>query len=272
MSDAVSRDVPGGAPARGLRLLSYNIQVGITTRRYHHYFLHGWKHVLPYRGRLTALDGIAKFLSDFDLIGLQEVDAGSLRTGNVNQAEYLAHHAGIPWWYSQTNRNLGRLAQHSLGLLSRYHPHTVVEHRLPGVMPGRGALEAHFGAAQGEGSLVILLVHLSLGRMARRMQLDYLSGVLREHEHVVVMGDMNCPCHSDELQQLLRYTRLVEPVDTMKTYPSWRPRHAFDHILTTPGLGVQAVKVYNLELSDHLPVGMEIAAPDNVVLTEYVGN
>lgn len=256
---------------RSLRILSYNVQVGITTRRYHHYFLHGWKHVLPYRGRQTTLDGIARFLSGFDLVGLQEVDAGSLRTGNVNQVEYLARAAGIPWWYSQTNRNFGQLAQHSLGLLSRYHPHTVIEHRLPGVVPGRGALEAHFGAARGDGSLVVVLVHLSLGRWARRMQFGYLSEMLRDHEHVVVMGDMNCACHSDEVRDLLRCTRLVEPEQPVKTWPSWRPRHAYDHILVTPGLGVQEVRAYNLDYSDHLPVGMEIAVPANVSLARRPG-
>ena len=37
-----------GLPADGrLRLLSFNIQVGISTERYRHYLTRGWQHLLP---------------------------------------------------------------------------------------------------------------------------------------------------------------------------------------------------------------------------------
>lgn len=263
---------PSTPPVAGqrIRVLSYNVQVGISANRFHHYFTNSWKHFLPYQGRLGNLDSVARFISGFDLVGLQELDAGSLRSQYVNLAQYLAERSEHPYWYSQTNRNLGRIAQHSLGLLSRFHPHTVVEHKLPGVIPGRGALEAHFGTEQGAGSLVIMLVHLSLGRRARHMQMQYIAEVLRDHEHVVVMGDMNCPSHATEVQRLVRQTRLQEPLAARKTYPSWRPMHAFDHILVTPGLGVEQVDVYNVSYSDHLPVGVEVVVPDNVTLPHWV--
>ncbi|MFW5452004.1 endonuclease/exonuclease/phosphatase family protein [Thioalkalivibrio sulfidiphilus] len=262
---------PSTPPLAGqrIRVLSYNVQVGISATRFHHYFTNSWKHVLPYQGRLGNLDSVARFISGFDLVGLQELDAGSLRSQFINLAQYLSERSDLPYWYSQTNRNLGKIAQHSLGLLSRYHPHTVVEHRLPSVIPGRGALEAHFGAEQGSGSLVIMLVHLSLGKRDRRLQMEYIAEVLRDHEHVVVMGDMNCSCHADEVKRLVRQTRLQEPLAAHKTYPSWRPAHAFDHILVTPGLGVEQVHVYNVNYSDHLPVGVEIVVPDGITLPHW---
>nr|WP_242472497.1 endonuclease/exonuclease/phosphatase family protein [Ectothiorhodospira mobilis] len=264
---------PSTPPLEGqcLRILSYNVQVGIAAARFHHYLTNSWKHFLPYGGRLGNLDSIARFIAGFDLVGLQELDAGSLRSQFINLAEYLSERSRLPYWYSQTNRNLGSFAKHSLGLLSRYQPHSVVEHRLPGRIPGRGALEAHFGAARGEDSLVILLVHLSLGRQSRMRQLQYLGEVLREHEHVVVMGDLNTPAHSQELRRLVRHTRLQQPLEGAKTYPSWRPMHAFDHILVTPGLGLRGVHVYNLNYSDHLPVGVEVVVPDTVRLTHCPG-
>jgi endonuclease/exonuclease/phosphatase family metal-dependent hydrolase len=265
---------PSTPPVSGrrIRILSYNVQVGISSKRFHHYFTNSWKHFLPYQGRLGNLDSVARFISGFDLVGLQELDAGSLRSQFINLAQYLAERSDHPYWYSQTNRNLGKIAQHSLGLLSRYHPHTVVEHKLPGVIPGRGALEAHFGAEHGTGSLVIMLVHLSLGQRARQMQMEYIAEVLRDHEHVVVMGDMNCSCHTDEVRRLVRKTRLQEPLATQKTYPSWRPIHAFDHILVTPGLGVSQVDVYNVNYSDHLPVGVEVIVPEDVKLPQWVSS
>ncbi|TNF17642.1 MAG: EEP domain-containing protein, partial [Pseudomonadales bacterium] len=76
----------GDWPADGLlRLLSFNVQVGINTQRYHHYLTRGWQHLLPHAGRAGNLQRIGDLLADFDLVALQEVDGGSLRSGYVNQ-------------------------------------------------------------------------------------------------------------------------------------------------------------------------------------------
>ena len=111
---------PMTAPLRRLSVLSYNIQAGIDTRTFRHYLTQSWKHVLPHRERMANLNRIAQLLSQHDLVGLQEVDAGSLRSGFIGQTEYLAHRAGFPYWHQQVNRNIGALAQHSNGLLSRF--------------------------------------------------------------------------------------------------------------------------------------------------------
>ncbi|MDH3376382.1 MAG: EEP domain-containing protein, partial [Gammaproteobacteria bacterium] len=102
-----------------LRLLSYNIQVGIGTNGYHEYLTQSWRYLLPHREQHNTLDGIAALAKAFDLVGLQEVDGGSLRSRFINQTEFLAQRSGFPCWYSQTNRRLGNLAHHSLGALSR---------------------------------------------------------------------------------------------------------------------------------------------------------
>ncbi|MBN2299383.1 MAG: hypothetical protein JXM72_12355, partial [Deltaproteobacteria bacterium] len=59
-----------------LRLLSYNIQVGIPSKRYRDYVTHGWKHLLPHRERHQNLSRIARMIKDFDVVGLQELDSG----------------------------------------------------------------------------------------------------------------------------------------------------------------------------------------------------
>ncbi len=84
------------AHTRPLQLLSYNIQAGIAGTRYRDYLTQSWQHVLPSARRMTNLDRIARLVSRFDIVGLQEIDAGSLRSGFVNQAEYLAQRAGFP--------------------------------------------------------------------------------------------------------------------------------------------------------------------------------
>jgi endonuclease/exonuclease/phosphatase family metal-dependent hydrolase len=251
-------------PGQRIRLLSYNIQAGISTGRYRHYVTHSWKHVLPHAKRFSNLDRIAHLISDYDIVGLQELDAGSLRSGYVNLAQYLSERSGIPFWYDQTNRRIGRIASHSMGLLSRFNPTEIVEHRLPGRIPGRGALFIRYGSRQE--SLVVLILHLALGRRARFRQLDYLSDIVNEYRHVIMMGDLNCPSQSAEMEYLINRTLMQEPFHGLHTFPSWRPQRNIDHILVTPTLQVDHVRALNYSLSDHLPIEMQISLPDSVRL------
>ena len=146
IADAAAPAGDDGAQAgQRIRLLSYNVQAGISTARYRHYVTHSWKHVLPHPQRFSNLDRVARLVSDYDVIGLQEVDAGSLRSGYVNLTQYISERAGLPFWYDQTNRRIGRIARHSTGLLSRFEPTEIVEHRLPGRHPGRGAMFIRYG-------------------------------------------------------------------------------------------------------------------------------
>ena len=59
-----------------IRLLSFNIQAGTSTARYHHYVTHSWRQVLPHSQRVENLDAIADFVAPFDMVALQEVDSG----------------------------------------------------------------------------------------------------------------------------------------------------------------------------------------------------
>ena len=247
-----------------LKIMSYNIQVGISTLQPHQYLLHSWKHVLPHTQRMANLDRVARLLGDFDLVGLQEVDAGSLRSNYINLAEYLALKGGFPYWYHQVNRNLGRIAKHSNGLLSRFQPVEVNDIPLPGLIPGRNAIMARYGT--GEDALGVFMLHLALSRRARMRQLAMISERVNEFKHVILMGDMNCRPGSPEMNLLFKGTRLREPIEETLTFPSWRPQHYIDHILVTPELEVQAVHALHHAYSDHLPIVMELQLPESIRL------
>jgi endonuclease/exonuclease/phosphatase family metal-dependent hydrolase len=258
---AASRDTGRG---QRIRLLSYNIQAGISTARYRHYVTRSWKHLLPHAQRFSNLDRIARLIRDYDVIGLQELDAGSLRSGYVNLTQYLSEKSGHPFWFDQTNRSLGRFAQHSTGVISRFNPVEIVEHRLPGRIPGRGALCIRYGTRQE--SLIVLILHLALGQRARIRQLDYVSEIVNEYPHVILMGDMNCRSNSAEMDFLINRTMMREPFHGLDTFPSWRPQQNIDHILVTPTLHVDHVNVLNYSLSDHLPIEMDIVLPESMRL------
>lgn len=78
-----------------LRLLSYNIQSGQETQQRRDYVTKSWQSFLPHPIKQRNLDRIARLIDDFDLVGLQEIDAGSLRSAFIDQTEYLAHRAGF---------------------------------------------------------------------------------------------------------------------------------------------------------------------------------
>ncbi len=262
------------APAEGsrvhkLKLLSYNIQVAQSTARYRHYITRSWQHVLPTADRLPNLDRIARVVHDYDVVGLQETDSGSLRSRNINQVRYLADYARFPFWNAQVNRDLGKLAQHSLGLLSRVRPRVIREYKLPGVIPGRGVLIAQFG--EGAPSLVLVVTHLSLGTRTRRQQLAFISELIGDYEHVILMGDTNCEPEDLAEDLAVGDAGLQVPLQAHKTYPSWHPRRNIDHILVTPSLQVRRVEVLDERISDHLPVAMEVTLPDDVELRRCDG-
>ena len=250
--------------AHALRLLSYNIQVGITSTRFRHYVTRSWRHILPHSGSFENLNQIAALISEFDIVALQEVDAGSFRSFFINQIEYLARRGGFPYWYFQTNRNLGRFAQHSNGLLSKLEPQRITEHKLPGVIPGRGVMEVRYGTRGNP--FVVLLVHLGLGRRARQRQMDYVAEIANRYRHVVVMGDFNCQAQSPEMTALLHNTHLCEPAEGLRTFPSWRPRRHIDHILVTRDIKIRDIQVLPFALSDHLPIAVEITLPADIDL------
>lgn len=255
---------PGSEPPGGtLRLLSYNIQAGIDTRRYREYVTKGWKHLLPNRERLRNLNLIAEMLRGYDLVGLQEVDSGSLRSGFVDMTEYLAHRSGYPHWYRQVNRNIGVLAQHSNGFLSRIRPSRVSNYRLP-PGNGRGAMLVEFGS--GPDALVVCSVHLALSRRVRERQLDFISELVGAREHLVVMGDLNAGCDSREVRDFIAKAGLTEPICDQATFPSWRPVRRIDHILVSHSIEVVNTRVVDYALSDHLPISVDLVLPESVRL------
>ncbi|QOC22331.1 endonuclease/exonuclease/phosphatase family protein [Wenzhouxiangella sp. AB-CW3] len=257
------------APSRQLRLLSYNIQAGTTTGRYSEYVTRSWRQVLPNNQRIANLDAISELVADYDIVALQEVDCGSLRSGFLNQAKYLATHARFPFWNHQGNRKVGMIAHAGNGLLSRVEPSAIEEHKLPGAIPGRGAMVVRFG--EGDAALWLVVLHLALGRRARAQQLDYIAGLVREYPHVVAMGDLNTGPDSRELRSFCDKAGLIIP-DSHLTFPSWRPQRAIDHILVSPNMDIAELEVLPVSYSDHRPLSMVVNLHQDVDLPDAGGH
>jgi endonuclease/exonuclease/phosphatase family metal-dependent hydrolase len=114
--------------------------------------------------------------------------------------------------------------------------------------------------------LLVCIMHLALGKRARRLQLSYISELVGEYPQLVVMGDFNCGTDSRELQELVDNTHLILPTGDLKTFPSWRPNRKFDHILISDALQLKKTHVLEHTHSDHLPICVEIELPNGVFL------
>jgi endonuclease/exonuclease/phosphatase family metal-dependent hydrolase len=253
---------PAAPAERRLRLLSCNILAGASVQRYSEYVTRSINAVLPGRNKMDNLDQLAEVLPQFDVIGLQEADAGSLRSGFLNQTRYLAETAGMPFWSHQPNRPMARLAHSANGLISRLEPHSVLDYPLPSRIPGRGALLVQFG--EGRNALAVMIAHLSLSSQARGRQLGFIGELLQDFPHAVLMGDLNTEPGSVEMRQLFGKCNLQPPVQSTPTFPSWKPRRALDHILTSPSIQLDKVWTLPQAFSDHLPLAAEIRLPSHV--------
>jgi len=251
---------------RPLRFLSFNIQVGIGTAKYRHYFTKGWKHVWPHQERHLNLERIAEVVADYDFVALQEIDSGSLRCNYVNQVQFIADRARFPYWYTQLNRDLGPFAQHGNGLLSRVTPMEMQDHKLPGAIPGRGAIAVRL--PYGHTSVLVVMLHLSLGERSRRLQLEYVRNLIDGEDHVVVMGDMNSHLTDLLFNSPLADTDLRPVGQVQPTYPAWRPLRALDHVLVSPRLTLRDYEVLDCQLSDHRPIGVTLEMSETAVAVQ----
>jgi endonuclease/exonuclease/phosphatase family metal-dependent hydrolase len=248
---------------RRLKLLSANIQAGSSTRRYTDYAMRSWSHVLPAGNKRGSLDAIAQLAGQHDIVGLQESDPGSLRSGFTNQTHYLAQRGGFAYWSHQPNRSVGGVASSANGLLSKLEPVEVHDHPLPGRVRGRGVLLAQFG--DGDAGLAVAVAHLSLGAGSRASQIAFIAELLHDHPHAILMGDFNCDPDRPEMQSLYKRTRLQPPQLCVPTFPSWQPRRAIDHILVTGDLQVANMAALAAAYSDHLALAAEIDVPEHAL-------
>lgn len=240
-----------------LRLLSYNIQVAIGSHRFHHMLSHSLRYLMPHGQSFQNLDRIAETIVGYDIVALNEADAGSMRTRFVNQAEYLAQQAGYGHWGQMITRDLGRLAQHTNSVVSRHDHVHLTHHRLPSLQEGRGVLEVHYHL--GGRDVVVLITHLGLSRRARLVQMHFICELVNQYPHVILMGDMNCLRKSSEMSHLLAHTTLQLPEHCPATFPSWNPARAIDHILISDTMRFDHVAAINQPLSDHLALSATVS-------------
>ena len=208
-------------------------------------------------GNQSVLPEIARFIKsvDPDVIGLIEVDTGSIRSRNINQAEKLASDLGMNTSYEtkygskSLNQLLPIVRMQGNAFMAAPRVHGEKFHYFDTGIK-RLIIELEMD------DYAIFLVHLSLKYRHRHLQLRHLYDLIQATEKpVVVAGDFNTFWGENEIYLFMKAAGLRSAnVDSRPTYPSRAPRKELDFVLYQDGIRVTAFDIPDVKLSDHLPL------------------
>ena len=237
-----------------MRLLLYNIRYAVGGGARMHLPLPGAGYVL---GNKTVLPDITKYIKsvDPDIVGLIEVDTGSIRSRNVNQAEKIAADLGMNTSYetkygeNSLNKMLPIVRKQGNAFMAAPRVHGETFHYFD---TGIKRLIIELEMEQ----VAIFLVHLSLKYRHRHLQLRHLHDlIIGTKKPVIVAGDFNTFWGEDEIYLFMRAAGLKSAnLNSIPTYPSRTPRKELDFILYQDGIDVSSFDVPLVRYSDHLPL------------------
>lgn len=237
-----------------MRLLLYNIRYGLGLGTAMHLPIPGAGYLLGNRGNLQRITEFIKS-QDPDIVGLVEVDTGSIRSRRVNQAESIAQALGHYSAY-QCKYGLGSFNKH-LPIVRKQGNAFLAAPRVQG--------ERFHYFEKGIKRLIIelelddcsvFLVHLSLKYRHRHAQLHHLHDlVIASSKPVVVAGDFNTFWGQHEIYLFMRAAGLQSAnVNGLPSYPSTAPRKELDFVLYSAGITVTDFSIPRVRFSDHLPL------------------
>jgi endonuclease/exonuclease/phosphatase family metal-dependent hydrolase len=237
-----------------MRLLLYNIRYAVGGGASMHMPLPGAGYVL---GNQSVLPEITRFIKDVDpdIVGLIEVDTGSIRSRMVNQAEKIASDLRMNTSYETKygsksfNQMLPIVRKQGNAFMAAQRVHGEKFHYFDtGIKRLIIELEMeHFA---------VFLVHLSLKYRHRHLQLRRLYDLIEVTEKpVIVAGDFNTFWGENEIYLFMRAAGLKSAnVEGLPTYPSRAPRKELDFVLYQDGITVNSLEIPDVRLSDHLPL------------------
>ena len=207
-----------------LRIMSYNV--------------HGCKGM---DGRIST-DRIVKVISRYnpDVVALQELDAGRLRSFGIDQAESIARDLGMSFQFHPATCHKGE--QYGNAILSRYPMEVIKKDNLPRLSPrklleSRGAI---WVMVDYQGTKIsIINTHLSLWPKEQLLQINTLLGSDWLHQPdysgpTIICGDLNTSPNSTVYKEICKTFKdsqlMLSGHMPLKTWGSRFPIRRIDHI------------------------------------------
>ena len=208
-------------------------------------------------GNQSVLPDITKFIKsvDPDIVGLIEIDTGSIRSRKVNQAEKIAADLSMNTSYEtkygtkSLNKMLPIVRKQGNAFMAAARVHGETFHYFDtGIKRLIIELEME--------EFAVFLVHLSLKYRHRHLQLRHLYDLIADTDKpVIVAGDFNTFWGENEIYLFMKAAGLTSAnVDSIPSYPSRSPRKELDFILYQDGIKPVGFDVPNVRHSDHLPL------------------
>jgi endonuclease/exonuclease/phosphatase family metal-dependent hydrolase len=212
-----------------------------------------------------------------DIVALQELDIGRVRSGGVDQAEAIARELGMHMHFHPALTVMEE--QYGDAILTTRPSKLVRAGALPcwggrRFVEPRGALWACVNV--GGADIQIINTHLGLRGPERLMQVDALLGPdwlrhARCQEPVIFAGDLNAIPRSRVYRKLAAQFRDAQLAQRSRrqqaTYPSGAPFLRLDHVFVSRSIEVVRAEAIRTPLarlaSDHLPLLVEfhVVAP-----------
>jgi endonuclease/exonuclease/phosphatase family metal-dependent hydrolase len=237
-----------------MRLLLYNIRYAVGAGASMHMPLPGAGYLL---GNQNVLPDITAFIKsmDPDIVGLIEVDTGSIRSRKVNQAETIASDLRMNSSYEikygarSLNQLLPIVRKQGNAFLAAHRVHGETFHYFD-----TGIKRLIIELEMDEFS--VYLVHLSLKYRHRHLQLRKLYDLIEgTRKPVIVAGDFNTFWGENEIYLFMRAAGLQSAnTQSLPSYPSRAPRKELDFVLYQEGIRVTNFEIPQVRYSDHLPL------------------
>ena len=220
----------------------------------------------------AGFDRVARQLRalDADVVGLQEVDRGTRRSGGVDQAAELARTCG--YRHFQFFRAIARdRGEYGVALLSRFP----LSGQRVGMLPNRPRFEQRVVATAVVEFppvwLAVSVTHLTNSRSDSRLRREQARWIAAHHRDCplpqVLLGDLNEPPFGPmwhELTPLFSDVFAAVGQGDGGTFPvalPFLPALRFDYVFASRDLGLAAARVVRTRASDHHPLVAELWLP-----------
>ncbi|MES3017037.1 MAG: endonuclease/exonuclease/phosphatase family protein [Bacteroidota bacterium] len=240
------RDSQGSAGKVQLKIMSYNIHIGIP----------------PTKPGTTDIDAIVRAIKEQapDIIALQEVDVNTARTGKINEAALIAEKLKMNFFFAKAIDHDG--GDYGVAILSKFPLSETKVHRLTTIEGTKGEprvmATAKVTLKNGQ-TIRFASTHLdaqgpSVNRDKQISEINMISS--SETLPFIIAGDFNATPNSSVIKKLDEvFTRTCQ--DCAPTFPVVNPKTTIDFIAFKKSASFKTLShsvVQEHYASDHLPV------------------
>jgi len=236
-----------------IRIGFLNFQNGVNVNKgYLQYLISFWKYHLPHS--IKFIKNAKKDLEKLDVLGLSEVEFGSLSTGFVNYLNYISKTINLKHKTFFPIYKISKIYNRGSAILTKHPILKIKNFELPSI--GKLRSLGQIAIKINKTKVNFFITHLALNSFDRKKQIDEIARILKKiKKPSILVGDFNTHNESELLPIIHSGLKMI---NKYKTYPSWNPKKTIDYLFFTNHFKLKKLIKYNKKLSDHLPVIAEL--------------